>query len=80
VPRTCTICRHVERATIDKALVRRKLYRDIVQRFSVSKDILSRHIKEHVAPPLAKVCYEEDIHIDLDVNAAIQETVEAKGG
>ncbi len=80
MPRTCTICRHVERATIDKALVRREPYRDIARRFSVSKDVLSRHIKEHVAPLLANVHEEEDVHIALDVNTAIQESVEAKGG
>jgi hypothetical protein len=31
-------------------------------------------------PLLANVREEEDVHIALDVNAAIQETVEAKGG
>jgi hypothetical protein len=40
----------------------------------VSKDVLSRrHIKEHVAPLLARVRDEEDMHVALDVNAAIQE-------
>jgi hypothetical protein len=47
VSRTCTICGHEQRHDIEVALVRRDSYRAIARRFSVSKDALGRHAREH---------------------------------
>jgi len=49
IPRTCTICSHPARETIDSALIRRTPYRNIAQRFSVSETALSRHLNDHLA-------------------------------
>ena len=47
--RTCSICGHPARETIDSSLVRRVPYRNIAERFSVSPGALSRHLNEHLA-------------------------------
>lgn len=52
--RTCTICVHESRAEVEAELVRRVAYRDIARRFSVSKDALSRHAREHLPATLAR--------------------------
>jgi hypothetical protein len=49
VPRTCTICSHPARETIDSSLVRRVPYRNISKRFDVSQTALSRHLNDHLA-------------------------------
>jgi hypothetical protein len=49
VTRTCTICRHPARETIDSSLVRRVPYRDISTRFDVSTSALSSHLNNHLA-------------------------------
>jgi len=49
VTRTCTVCSHPERATIDKALVAvQNPYRDIARQYGLSKDALLRHKADHL--------------------------------
>jgi hypothetical protein len=67
VPRTCTICAHRERSSIDETLVRREPYRDISRRFSVSRPALGRHLNEHLVPLISRVRDEEGQAIALDV-------------
>ena len=38
MPRTCTICRHADRAELDQALIEHRPYRDIARQFGVSND------------------------------------------
>lgn len=52
--RTCTICVHEQRHDIEVALVRRDSYRTIARRFSVSKDALGRHAREHLPEVLIR--------------------------
>ena len=47
--RSCTICSHPARETIDSALIRRVPYRNLAERFSVSQTALSRHLNDHLA-------------------------------
>ena len=54
MPRSCTVCSHKKRPAIETELVRRVPYREITQRFSVSKFALSRHAKEHLPELLKK--------------------------
>lgn len=49
MPRTCTICSHPARETIDSSLIRRVSYRNISDRFDVSETALSRHLNDHLA-------------------------------
>lgn len=52
--RTCTICSHEDRSAIDHALIRRTAYRDIARQHEVSKDALSRHVKDHLPQELTR--------------------------
>jgi len=45
MPRTCTICKHPQRAQIDAAIVGRKDLQDVAKEFDVSKFALGRHNK-----------------------------------
>ncbi len=54
MPRRCTICRHKQRAEIDKALVARQPFRTIADRFGVSKTALIRHHDDHVPAALVR--------------------------
>jgi hypothetical protein len=57
MPRTCTICRHLERHNIEADLRGGASYRDIARQHHVSKDALSRHanhMSRHTATTAAK--------------------------
>jgi hypothetical protein len=54
MPRTCTICQHLDRAAMDAALVAGASYRDIAGRFHVSKTAVARHAGEHIPAALAQ--------------------------
>lgn len=76
----CTICNHPLRVEIDKALVAGATYREIAQRFGVSRDALYRHRKNgHIAEQIAKVARKKEIKQAKEVQAATlaQEAQEA---
>ena len=52
--RTCTICRHADRESINSALVRSEPLRTIAGCWSVSKTALLRHKKDHLPATLMK--------------------------
>lgn len=52
MPRTCNVCVHQERDSIDKAIVAGEPYRSIARRFSISKDSVSRHAQNHLSESL----------------------------
>ena len=54
MPRTCTICTHPERETIDLALMGNNPLRDIARQWRVSKDAVARHKADHIPIHLAK--------------------------
>jgi hypothetical protein len=54
MPRSCTVCTHDEGHAINVALVQRVPYRDIARQYGVSKDALSRHLRDHVPQQLVK--------------------------
>jgi DNA-binding transcriptional ArsR family regulator len=80
VSRTCTICSHPARETIDSSLVRRVPYRNISKRFGVSETALSRHLNDHLAEyvqqALATYGEEKGIRV-LDKLSGIVEKLEA---
>jgi hypothetical protein len=53
VARTCTICNHHRRDTMDKQLLRGEQLKTVAKRFSVSEDALGRH-KKHMQLVMAK--------------------------
>ena len=57
MPRSCTVCGHELAHQINVALVHRESYRNITERYSVSKAALSRHSQEHI-PELLLKAYE----------------------
>jgi len=52
MPRTCSVCSHTDRSSVDKALISGESYRDIARRFRVSKDAVARHKDEHLPAAL----------------------------
>src|SRR3954451_7773863 len=54
MPRTCTICHHDERHSINVALVQRDAYRYIASEYDVSTKALQRHAKDHLPELLTK--------------------------
>lgn len=58
--RSCSICTHEDRQTIDEALVSGTAYRNLAERFSLSLAALSRHRSEHVSAALQAVVVERD--------------------
>ena len=54
MPRTCTVCRHANRADIDKALITRQAFRTIAGQFGVSKTALMRHHDDHLPASLVR--------------------------
>ena len=54
MPRTCTICGHPERETIDAALVAGEPYRDIAAQYGTTPSALSRHKRDHLPASVAQ--------------------------
>lgn len=52
MPRTCTVCSHVERESIDRALVAGEALRDIAGWTRLSKTSLHRHLQDHLPETL----------------------------
>ena len=54
MPRTCNVCKHPERETIERALVNGEAYRSIAARFGTSTTSLHRHRVDHLAAEIAR--------------------------
>lgn len=55
MPRTCTVCRHLDRASIDAALVAATTpFRPLAAQFGLSPSALRRHRSEHLPAALVK--------------------------
>ncbi len=52
--RTCTVCRHKQRAEINQALVARRPFRDIAGQYAVSRSALVRHHDDHLPAAMVK--------------------------
>lgn len=52
MPRTCSICQHVQREAIDAALVAGEPFRAIARQYATSKDALRRHAQDHLPAAL----------------------------
>lgn len=54
MPRTCTVCRHGERASIDRAILAAEPIRVIAERYGLSRGAVQRHATAHVPARLAE--------------------------
>ena len=72
MPRTCSVCAHPSLSEIDKALVTRRSYCARSRSFSVGRDALRRHTKEHLPDRLNKASEHEDVREALDVGAQLK--------
>lgn len=61
MPRTCTICSHADKETINQDLVNGTPYRHIADRTGTSTTALQRHKNEHIPTSLAKAKEAEDV-------------------
>lgn len=70
MPRTCTICRHVQCQDIDKALVAGEPFRNIGKRFETSWQAIRRH-KDHLSTQVAKAHNAQEVAKADDLLASI---------
>ena len=59
--RTCTICIHGDKETINQELVNGTAFRHIAARFDTSTGALQRHKQEHLPASLAQAKEAEDV-------------------
>src|SRR5947209_3631180 len=60
MPRTCTICTHLDRAAIDAALVAVEPYRHLAAHSGTSTGVLQRHKEEHLP---AALVYAKEVEV-----------------
>jgi hypothetical protein len=61
MPRRCTACDHLERHSIDEALVSSVPYRSVAKRFELSESAVYRHKTEHLPAHLLKARELEEV-------------------
>jgi hypothetical protein len=61
MPRRCTVCDHLERHSIDEALVTGAPYRSVAKRFELSESAVYRHKTEHLPAHLSKAREAEEV-------------------
>jgi hypothetical protein len=76
MPRTCTVCRHPERAEIDRELVARAPFRNIAARSGLATSSLVRHFDDHLPAELAKA---EDARQAADATDLLKEVKILRG-
>ncbi len=71
--RVCTICRHPEKAEINRLLVEGTPFRKLVERFGSSPAALSRHRKDHIPAALVRAREAAEADRGLDLFAQIMD-------
>jgi hypothetical protein len=61
MPRRCTVCDHLQRHSIDEALVSGAPYRSVAKQFELSESAVYRHKTEHLPAQLLKAREAEDV-------------------
>jgi transposase-like protein len=61
MPRTCTVCNHPERHSIDEALVSGASYRSVAKRFELSESAVYRHKTDHLPKHMVKAKEAEEV-------------------
>jgi hypothetical protein len=61
MPRRCTVCDHLEKYSIDEALVDGAPYRSVARRFGLSQSAVYRHKTEHLPAHLLKAREVEEV-------------------
>lgn len=75
MPQVCKVCRHAERAAIDRALSEGKeSYRDLAGRFGTSKSAMERH-RAHVTETVALAVKAEEATRADDLLGILREAV-----
>jgi hypothetical protein len=72
MPQTCTVCRHPDRAAIDRAIVAGEALRNIAERVSLSVTALHRHKSDHLPAALVAAKAADDTGRALDVIGQLQ--------
>jgi transposase-like protein len=61
MPRRCTVCDHLDKHSIDEALVSGAPYRSVARRFELSESAVYRHKTEHLPTHLLKAREAEEV-------------------
>ena len=67
MPRTCTICSHTDKESINQELVNGTAFRHIAARFDTSTGALQRHKNEHMPVSLALAKEAEEVALADDL-------------
>lgn len=67
MPRSCLICQHPDRESIDKALARQTSNRELARVYSLSEASIRRHKANHLPARVARAQEAEDVREALDV-------------
>ena len=78
--RVCTICKHSERDSIDRALVDREPLRNIAERFSVSATALHRHKTRDLSRGLVRAAERRETVRDRNLLGRVRGLVERAHG
>lgn len=54
MPRSCTVCNHLQRSAIETALLDKTSLRDIARQYATGKDALARHRDSCISAALSK--------------------------
>lgn len=73
MPMTCTICKHTQRAEIDKAIVSGESLRNIAQQYEVGYTSVERHSRTHLPQSIQKSQAAKEEAQALDVVAQLRD-------
>jgi hypothetical protein len=73
MPRTCTVCRHPDRAAIDRALISREPVRSIAARFGLTRMAVWNHSDDHLPAALVKAEAAREEAASLDLMARLRD-------
>ena len=72
MPQVCTVCRHVERAAIDAALLAGGSLRGIAGQYQLGKSSLERRKADHLPEPMIQAAEQAGVDHGIDLHAQLR--------
>jgi hypothetical protein len=74
--RSCTVCPHPKRASIDRELVAGTAVRALARDYGVGRDALMRHKAAHISPALERVAQRREVRQDASLLEKLVDLIE----